>query len=294
MTQPKSKFHSEYLELNDETRQGLPGSFIKLPLGVTHYELGGPEKGQPIVLIHGFSVPYYIWDHTFPALVAAGFRTLRFDLLGRGYSDRPPTAYDERLFAEQTLQLLDGLGFTGKVDVIGLSMGGAIAGYFTAEHPERVHRLVLIDPAGMSMKKSLSMNLVTIPILGEAIMNLFGDRILVSGQGDDFIHRERFPEFPIQYLPQMKYRGFKASLLSTLRSGMLERQAASFRKVGEHGLPVLLIWGTKDQTIPFPTSQLVIQAIPQAKFIPIEGAGHVPHYENADIVNPLLIDFLKP
>jgi pimeloyl-ACP methyl ester carboxylesterase len=295
MTQPTPKFRSEYLELNDETRQGLPGSFITLPLGVTHYELGGPDNGQPVVLVHGFSVPYYIWDHNFPALVKAGFRVLRFDLFGRGYSDRPPHAtYDERLFAEQTLQLLDALAFTGKVDVIGLSMGGAIAAYFTAQHPERVRKLVLIDPAGLPMKKSLLMKLILLPGLGELFMNLYGDHYLVSGQGDDFMHRECFPEFPIQYLPQMKYRGFKASLLSTLRSGMLERQLPSFRMVGEHELPVLLIWGTQDRTVPFPTSQLIIESIPQVDFKPIDGAGHVPHYENADIVNPILIEFLKP
>jgi pimeloyl-ACP methyl ester carboxylesterase len=56
---------------------------------------------------------------------------------------------------------------------------------------------------------------------------------------------------------------------------------------------VLLIWGTQDRTVPFPTSQLIIESIPQVDFKPIDGAGHVPHYENADTVNPLLIEFLK-
>jgi len=176
--------------------------------------------------------------------------------------------------------------------VIGLSMGGAIAAYFTAQHPERVRKLVLIDPAGLPMKKSLLMRLAFLPGVGELFMNLYGDQYLVSGQGADFIQRDRFPEFPIQYLPQMKYRGFKTSLLSTVRSGMLERQEPSFRKIGKQSTPTLLIWGTRDQTISFAAIQQIIQAIPQVLFQPIEGAGHVPHYEFADMVNPILIDFL--
>jgi pimeloyl-ACP methyl ester carboxylesterase len=55
------------------------------------------------VLIPGFSVPYVIWDPTFEDLVEKGFRVLRYDLFGRGYSDRPDAIYDLELFDRQLM-----------------------------------------------------------------------------------------------------------------------------------------------------------------------------------------------
>ena len=58
----------ETLSLTDEVRQTAPGSFLRLPDGVVHYELASPPPTRTdvrtVVLVHGFSVPYYIWDPT--------------------------------------------------------------------------------------------------------------------------------------------------------------------------------------------------------------------------------------
>ena len=63
----------ETKELNETTRQPVDGSFIALTDGITHYELGGPENGKLVVLVHGFSVPYFIFDTTFNFLVKLMF-----------------------------------------------------------------------------------------------------------------------------------------------------------------------------------------------------------------------------
>src|SRR5579859_5611209 len=79
---------TESITLDASERRNVPGSFIQLSDGVTHYELSGPDTGRLVVLVHGFSVPYYIWDSTFSRLVREGFRVLRYDEFGRGFSDR--------------------------------------------------------------------------------------------------------------------------------------------------------------------------------------------------------------
>jgi pimeloyl-ACP methyl ester carboxylesterase len=66
-----------------------------------------------------------------------------------------------------------------------------------------------------------------------------------------------------------------------------------YYQVGELDLPVLLIWGRHDHTIPVSAIDMLREAIPQAEFHVIEEAGHIPHYERPEIVNPILIDFLK-
>jgi pimeloyl-ACP methyl ester carboxylesterase len=78
----------ESTELTDDLRESLSGEFIKISDGVVHYELEGPSNGDLVVLVHGFSAPFFVWDPTFKFLVNNGFRVLRYDLFGRGYSDR--------------------------------------------------------------------------------------------------------------------------------------------------------------------------------------------------------------
>lgn len=51
----------ETRSLTPELRDTLPGAFVRLPDGVTHYQLAGPEDAPVVVLVHGFSVPYFIW-----------------------------------------------------------------------------------------------------------------------------------------------------------------------------------------------------------------------------------------
>src|ERR1044071_6113424 len=89
----------ENLTLDDAARRGVPGSFVRLSAGVTHYELAGPPGAATVLLIPGFSTPYNVWDPTFDGLVQAGFRVLRYELYGRGWSDRPDAQYEGPFFA---------------------------------------------------------------------------------------------------------------------------------------------------------------------------------------------------
>jgi pimeloyl-ACP methyl ester carboxylesterase len=287
------KFKDEALELDAAAREQAPGEFIKLPDGYTHYELAGDPGGQTVVLVHGFSVPYFIWDPTFDALLDAGFRVLRYDLYGRGYSDRPAIRYDIELFDRQLIGLLDALGVDSRADVVGLSMGGPVTCAFAARHPERVRRVALFDPAGFPMRRSFSEKLIQIKYLGEWLFDSVGEEKLVAGQKADFKYPDRFPEYFEQYRLQMKYRGFKQALLSTIRSGMLVNAWGDFSKLSETGIPVLLVWGEEDITVPFELNARVREAIPHLKFIPVKDCRHLPHYECPEVVNPVLIEFLS-
>src|SRR5664279_3166767 len=68
----------ETLELNAQVRASVPGSFVSLREGFTHYELRGQPGSRTVVLAAGATVPYYVWDPTFAALTEAGFRVLRY------------------------------------------------------------------------------------------------------------------------------------------------------------------------------------------------------------------------
>lgn len=283
----------ETQELNESTRQGADGSFITLTDGVTHYELGGDENGSPVVLVHGFSGPYFIFDTTFEFLVDTGFHVLRYDLFGRGLSDRPHTRYDIHLFVRQLKDLLDVFGFE-RVNLVGLSMGGAISAAFISQYPDRVCRHVLIDPVG-AMRVSLPpvIEALKLPVFGEVAFGLFGSGSMIKGIASDMFDQKIVAHFQNQYKIQMKFKGFKRAILSTIRSGMLESFYETYARVGELKKPTLLFWGTNDKTVPFENSKGIMQAIPHAEFHAIENCSHIPHYEKPEIVNPILLEFLS-
>ncbi|WKZ38168.1 MAG: alpha/beta hydrolase [Anaerolineales bacterium] len=283
----------ETKELNETVRKELGGSFITLADGVTHYELGGAKNGIPVVLVHGFSVPFFIYDPTFEFLSNAGFRVLRYDLIGRGYSDRPRLRYDIHLFVKQLKDLLDALEIQ-KVDLVGLSMGGPVTAAFIEKYPRYIRKHVLIDPSGAkAIGLTKLLKAAKLPILGELLIGLFGSENMVKSIASDFFDPKLVEIFQVKYKAQMKYKGFKRAILSTLRNGMLESFLGMYEKVGRLKKPTLLFWGENDATTPFADHPLILQALPHAEFHPIQNCSHIPHYEKAGIVNPILLEFLS-
>ena len=287
-------YRSEIKELNDEARQSADGSFVRLSNGMTHYELGGNESGEIVVLVHGFSVPYFIYDPTFDFLTRSGFHVLRYDLFGRGLSDRPRERNNLDFFVRQLLELLDALRFSRRVNLIGLSMGGPIASAFALRHPERVSKLILIAPCGAKpVDTALLVRLARVPILAEIAYGLLGAKSLADNVAKDFFDPALVAHFQKRYKTQMQYEGFIRSILSTIRNNMLGSNIEVYRSLGKLNQQILLLWGRNDKTVPFEQSEILRNALPSVEFRVIENCGHIPHYEKPDEVNPILLNFLR-
>lgn len=287
-------FQDETKSLNDATRTDIGGTYISLPNGVTHYELSNPDAENTVVLVHGFSVPSFIFDPTFKFLTESGFRVLRYDLFGRGLSDRPRTRYNPDLLDKQLSDLLDALRFTSPINLIGLSMGGPVTATFTARHPERVKSLALIDPSGARpVSLTPMLRLAKIPIVAETVFGWMGTEGMVRSAGRDFYDPKLVDHFIGKYVVQMQYKGFKRALLSSIRNNMLDSFVNAYEQVGKTDVPVQLFWGRDDATVPFEHSNDLRAAIPNVEFHVIEDCGHIPHYEKPDEVNPILLEFLN-
>ncbi len=287
-------YPDESRELNELTRKEASGSFIQLSNGFTHYELSNPQAEHTVVLAHGFSVPYFIYDPTFEFLTQAGFRVLRYDLFGRGFSDRPDTRYGIDLFVRQLGDLLDGLRITPPLTLVGLSTGGPITATFTARFPERVSKLALIDPVGAKpLPFAGLLKVATLPLVGEAIAGLIRSDRLNNSLATSFFEQEFVEHFQPRYVIQMQFKGFRRAILSTIRNKMLDSFLDVYERIGKIGKPVLLFWGRNDPTVPFQHSDILRRAMPAMEFHPVENSGHIPHYEKPDEVNPILLQFLK-
>ena len=296
-------YRDETQELNDETPRAAGGSFVHLPDGIAHYELsessplhsgeGGGAKSF-VVLIHGFSVPYFIYDPTFEFLTQAGFRVLRYDLFGRGFSDRPYVNYDLDLFVKQLADLLAALHIARPVSLIGLSMGGPIAAAFTTRYPLRVNKLILIDPIGAKpISLSPILKAAKLPIIGELGFGLVGGESLAKSVASDFFAPALVAKLQSKYMIQMQYKGFKRAILSTIRNDMLGSFMNVYERLGKMDKEILLLWGRNDATVPFEHSHLLCAVLKDATFHAFNDCGHIPHYEKPDDVNPILLEFLK-
>ncbi|MBK8250202.1 MAG: alpha/beta fold hydrolase [Gemmatimonadetes bacterium] len=281
----------ESAELDAAARAVGGGSFVQLPDGMTHYDVSGPEAGPRVLLVHGFSVPAYIWDSTVVALTAAGYRVARYDTYGRGFSDRPDVAYDLDLFARQLGGVLDSLGWREPVHLVGLSFGGPITATFTRRSPERVRTLTLVDPA--AGPTGLMPWYLRLPWLGERLWQAMVVPTLADGQLSDFVEPAKWPDWPDRYRVQMQYRGFGRSLLRTRLALGGSNTDTLYAAVGATQRPVHLIWGTLDQTVAVTWADSIRRVIPQAQYLPVEGAGHLPHMERSVLVHGAMQTFFR-
>jgi pimeloyl-ACP methyl ester carboxylesterase len=281
----------EQLSLDGAVRQGMPGQFAQLSDGYTHYELGGPEGGQVVVLAAGFSVPYYIWDPTFKELTTAGFRVLRYDYYGRGYSDRPPIAFTDDMYVRQLDQLLNAVHISEPIDLVGISFGGSLITMFADKYPDRVRSLIYFDP---SIRKPYQLSLLEdMPPAWSYLTAIFDERSWANDQLEDFFHPEHFPDWPKRYRDQIQYKGFRRARLSEITANSNTDQGDQLLRVGQHPRPVLVVWGKEDRTVPYDESEWFMKELPQGRLVSVESAGHLPQWEQPEVVHKELIDFLQ-
>lgn len=267
------------------------GAFVRLSEGYTYYEFANPNSDTVVVMVHGFSVPSYIWDSTFNAAVKRGHGALRYDTYGRGYSDGPDVVYDVALYTQQLKELLEHLQITKPVNLIGLSDGGRTITGFAFQYPQRVRYLVYVDPAGfetLAPRDSTASLMVTDD---EVIAFKQSDRYkyMAAGQMTDFFDSTQFRGWDKKYETIMKFKGFARALLSTNKNRTsLENE---HRLLAASGIPIIAIWGEHDTVVKLEeVKPTLMDRIPNVELFVLPKAGHLPHMEQAAMFNSILFD----
>ena len=266
---------SETLELDEFARRSHKGSYIRLSDGVTRYQFSGTGKGL-VILVHGFSSPYFIYDNLYDILVRDGYRVLRYDLIGRGLSDRPDAVYDADFFVKQLHELTEARVPGERFSLVGTSMGGII------------ERLVLLAPAVMdTFKAPAVMKLCTVPVIGPkifctaapvAIITRSADELRLASEDEKFRYIKRFADFA-------RYKGYMRALCSSLRDCILDYDTAmeAYRAVAASGIPMQVIWGTDDRTMPYYQMERMREVCPDAEYVTYDGAYHMFVYDEAKV-----------
>ena len=281
--------------LDDSARAAAPGAFVELSAGKIHYRWDGPEDGPILVLVHGFSTPNFIYEQNVQALTEAGFRTLRFDHFGRGWSDRPSTRYDVDFYDTALVELIEAVGIEQPFGLAGLSMGGPIVSEFTVRRPEQVERLLLLVPAGLDTAGAdgAAATLISTPLIGDWIWRMAGRGILLGDRQYD--ETARAPENRLQgdVTEQFEYRGYLQALLSTLRHMPMTGREETFERLAATGVPVLAIYGDADETVLVSSAETLRDLLPDADVRVVEGGEHGLNYQMHTLINPWLVEWFS-
>ena len=282
----------ESIEKNKEFREEVlkysNGKYASLTNGNTYYEEANPnsDKGT-VVLVHGFSVPSYIWKVTFNTLKDKEYHVVMMDLFGRGNSDNPDLPQTDQLRALQVLELINELKID-KAVLVGLSNGGRIISKMAALNSEKIQALFYVSASSfMDYKKPTSIEVSSKEI--EDFIATYPTRS--EGQLADFYDQNQFPDWPNKYEKLLYHKGFAKALISTQKN--LTTMDDIHVKIDSLGLPVYVFWGIHDEVVSYAAFKEKLKTLlPNRKEFFIEKAAHLPHMENQEVFENLLLTSL--
>jgi pimeloyl-ACP methyl ester carboxylesterase len=239
--------------------------------------------GEPLVLLHGLGASRRLWYRVAPLLAASGRCVLAPDLPGFGESPPAGQGFElEAVSGALEKPLAERAG--GPFDLLGSSLGGAVALKFAVAHPELVRRLVLAAPAGFSPRPwpvASVAGAVAEPAL--AVRRIAGGPLSVSPTA------RRALLFGAVAEPQRLSRGDARLILeSSGRATRLGPALAAVLRVDMRpalrGLeaPVGLIWGERDRVVPISTLDVIRAVRPDVVAETIAGAAHIPQLERPE------------
>jgi len=270
-----------------------PGQIAALSQGQTHYRWLGAEAGPVAVCVHGLTTPGFVWGPVGDALGQMGFRVLVYDLYGRGHSSAPRGLQDAAFFTRQLADLLAHENVAHDITLLGYSMGGTIAPAYAAENMGTIRQMVLIAPAGLGHDLGPAGRVMAqTGLLGSWAMHSVYGRSLRRALETERGLPSTVPGITDLQLAQLKRRGFRGAVLSSLRGILNEHFEDRHRAIAATALPLLALWGAEDPIIPLTGKDQLSAWNPAALHIVIPGAGHNLPFANTDAVIAALSDFL--
>jgi 2-hydroxy-6-oxonona-2,4-dienedioate hydrolase len=258
----------------------------------TRYVEAGPADAPAVVLLHGTGGHWETFARNLGPF-SEHFRTIAFDMVGNGFSDRPDYGYEVPLYVEHVGAVMDALG-VDKASMSGTSLGSWVAAAFALAHPERVEKLVLMSVAGLIASAENMARIRTVRMA--AVEN--PDWLTIKAMFDHLLSNEKDRLSDLVSLRQAIYR--QPGMIRTMEH-MLVLQDPEIRDrnlITEDqwrmiSAPTLSIASGEDLSEYSNTSRRVGELMPNATVVEMAGVKHWPHFEDAPRFNELAIAFLR-
>jgi pimeloyl-ACP methyl ester carboxylesterase len=268
-------------------------------------ELG---HGPPLLFVHGLSGSWPNWLEQLPVFAgdrsdgrspSGGHRVIAVDLPGFGHSPMPAEPISITGYARTLDALLDTLDVAAAA-VVGHSMGGFVAAEFAINFPQRVERLVLVSPAGLStygdprglreLSRVRRMERPIAAVVGwsatHADILARRPRLRYTSLGLVARHPSRLPA-PL-VAEQIRGAG-KPGFVQALQANL----DYDFRhRLPEIACPTLIVWGDSDRVITMRDADAYAELIPNSRSVVLPDTGHMLQVERPSAFNALLEEFL--
>ena len=255
-------------------------------------------SGPPVIFIHGFGGTMWNWEYQHGAFTQ-NHRVIIPDLLGSGLSDKPQGAYSPSDLVHFFHAFMDALHIP-KAVLIGNSMGAGLAMAMAMDYPERVESLVLISGLPPNLKESVASQkyqqfLHHRPPLWLAKMgNWFAGRSATEALLQEIIFRqELITPLVIERSFQNRQRGNLLAPLYALLDNIDKWESQYGARISQIRHPTLILWGEHDQVFPIPVGERLYNQLPHAMWNVIPNAGHLPQWEQPEVVNQAIRRFLN-
>jgi 4,5:9,10-diseco-3-hydroxy-5,9,17-trioxoandrosta-1(10),2-diene-4-oate hydrolase len=275
------------------TKESVQRSAKAGEITLNYYEAGpdtqpsGVGGGLPLVMLHGGGPGASAWSNFGRALphFASTFRTLLVDQPGFGGSDKPPVVGNYyRHSADYVVRLLDELGIE-RIHLLGNSLGGGTAMRLALTYPDRVGRLILMGPGGLSLnlfhadptegvQRLMDFGADPTP---ERLRAFISCMVVNQKLVTDELVAERFADATAPGAQEaMRSMGMSFWNPETAEDGMLWREAHQLRK------HTLLTWGREDRVNPLDGAMVALKLIPKASLHVFPNCGHWAQIEAAE------------
>ena len=277
----------EYIIKDDLFRTTIKkGNFLELKNGYTYFNINNSSSENTLVFIHGFSVPSYIWDKTYNSAKEKGYKVIKLDLYGRGFSDNPDLDYTDELFANQVIELLEALEIK-TATFLGLSNGGRVISKIADLKPNIVDKLVYVSASSFNSHKELENKNVSEDEIKDFIENKYPT--ISSGQLSDFKYPENYPNWDDKYEELLKFNGFARALISTLKNHV--NLDSENKEISDSNKTVYTIWGDSDSVVVYnQIKDKLNKLLPNRFEYIVPNSGHLPHIENQNDFENYLFD----
>lgn len=250
-----------------------PSKFVVIDGVRLHYRDEG--RGPAVVLLHANYSSLFMWE-PWVAKLRDDYRVIRVDLPAHGLTGPEPNG-NYTLERIQTLfeRFVDERGL-GRFTVVGTSIGGTVAMRYTAAHPERIERLVLISPGSLEARVRGRTTPANVPrvadLLGYVTPKSFTRFLLTNDYGDPARLSDAVTD---EWYDMWMREGNRLAMINLLRqyvSGGVEDKIRAVKA------PVLLIWGEKNKRVPLALAyetQKLLENSPEVKLEILPGIGHM-------------------
>jgi pimeloyl-ACP methyl ester carboxylesterase len=259
-----------------------PSIMRKIDGNMVHYCDQG--SGPVLLLLHGFTASLHTWEGWVKVLEDK-YRIIRLDILGFGLTGHSKTKTYSR---DDWIRFIGAFVDKLELDVFsiaGNSLGGYIAWNYAVKYPQKVDKLILLDPVGYPQDTPFLLNLACFPGVGE-LAKIMTPRIMVKlclrdVYGDQSLITEKLVDI---YFDMSRRPGARKAYIDIFRKMKAASKKPDIGKdIKKITAPTLIMWGEKDRWVPISLLDEWKKAVPHAFVKTYPDLGHIPMEENPDL-----------